>query len=182
MGNLGWTEGLFRYNLVIFSNFLTEKDKVEEWREELLSTFLTVRHGGVAVVVGGIGESYPPIYDIVMDVAKEASLSRLSSVAERIPCQYSDAYARRIKEHYNTIWKWIKSNSSIDDEFLRSFSVKVGERDQKIAKKLWNPATKLKGPNSPDEFTLLAFRRNGKPWMKVKKGVKANINSQPMPY
>jgi hypothetical protein len=170
VGNLGWTEGLYRYNLVVFSNFLTEEERTGEWRKELLSTFLSARHGGIVVVVGGVGESYPPIYDIVREVAKEAALSRLPFVDERIPCQYSDAYAQRIKEHYNTIWKWIKLNSSIDDDFLRSYTVKVGERDQKIAKKLWNPSTKLKGPNSPDEFTLLAFRRNGQPWKKIKKG------------
>src|SRR5258707_14469886 len=62
------TDHLYHYNLVILSNFLTEKSKVEGWREELLSTFLTDRHGGIAVVVGGSAEKYQPAYDIVTEV------------------------------------------------------------------------------------------------------------------
>jgi len=170
VGNLGWTEGLYRYNLVIFSNFLTKKDEVEKWREVLLSTFSTVRHGGIVLVAGGSGEKYQPIYNIVSGVAKETALQSVPSASKEICCEYSDAYARRIKEHYNTIWRWIKGNIDIDDDFLRSYTVKVRGRDQKIAKKLWNPKTKLKGSSSPKEFTVLTFRRNGQPWKKIKKG------------
>jgi|SRR5260221_3052816 len=149
------TDHLYHYNLVILSNFLTEKSKVEGWREELLSTFLTVRHGGIAVVVGGSGEKYQPVYAIVTEVTKEALLDRVTAIVpERVPCQYTDLYALRIKEHYNTTWKWIKSNSGIDEYFLM---------ENNISEEFWNPSKNLTGPRG---FTLLVFRRNGKPWKK----------------
>jgi hypothetical protein len=153
--DVGWTEGLFRYNLVIFSNFLTQKDTVENWRKELLSTFWSIRHGGIAVIVGGSGEKYQPVYDIVNEVAEKAALRRVTSVSEKVPCYYSDPYAKRIKTHYNTIWTWIRENSAIDEAFLTS---------RKIARKLWNPQKGLKESSSPSEFNLLVFRRSGRPW------------------
>jgi hypothetical protein len=169
VGNLGWTEGLYRYNLVIFSNFLTRKDDVEKWREVLLSTFSTVRHGRIVLVAGGSGEKYQSIYEIVSEIAKETGLQKVPSASKEIDCNYTDIYARRIKEHYNTVWRWIKANSNTDDNFLRSYTIKVGEKDTKIAKKLWNPNTKLKGSASPEHFTLLTFRRSGRPWKIGKK-------------
>lgn len=154
---VGWTEGLFRYHLVIFSNFLTQKDRVENWEKELLSTFWSIRHGGIAVVMGGSGEKYQSIYDIVMEIAEKAALRRVTSVAEKIPCNYNDLYAQRIKKHYNNVWTWIKANSTIDKPFLTS---------RKIARKLWNPQKGLKDSSSPSEFTLLVFRRSGQPWKR----------------
>jgi len=154
-GDAGWTEGLFRYNLVIFSNFLTRKDTVENWRKELLSTCWSIRHGGLAVIVGGSGDKYQPVYDIVNEVAEKSALQRVTSVSEKIPCSYSDPYAKRIKTHYNTIWTWIRENSAIDDSFLTS---------RGIARKLWNPQKGLKESSSPSEFNLLVFRRSGRPW------------------
>jgi hypothetical protein len=132
--------------------------------------FLDSKTWGIVLVAGGSGEKYQPIYNIVSGVAKETALQSVPSASKEICCEYSDAYARRIKEHYNTIWRWIKGNIDIDDDFLRSYTVKVRGRDQKIAKKLWNPKTKLKGSSSPKEFTVLTFRRNGQPWKKIKKG------------
>ncbi len=146
---------LYRHHLIIFSNFLTKGDVVANWQKELRSTFGTLCHGGIVVVVGGSGEKYDPIYQAVRDIAKNIGLSEIPEVSTKIPCNYSDISAQRIKEHYNTIWAWIRANTDIDEAFLTS---------RKIAKKLWNPQKRLKEASSPPEFTLLTFRRSGRPW------------------
>jgi len=153
--------GLYRYNFVIFSNFLTNESDVKEWKEELKATFLSVRHGGIVAVTGGSENlpKYEPIYPLVREIAKEAHLDQIIPVSGEIACQYSDAYAKRIKQHYDTVWRWIKSNSVIDDPFLASY------RNGKLSdvKSLWDPNTDLQTPKSPKEFTLLVFRRNQRP-------------------
>src|SRR5712692_4316944 len=153
--------GLYRYNFVIFSNFLTTESDIEMWKKELNATFLSIRHGGVVVVTGASANNkkYKPIYPIVREIAKETQLGRIKSVSGEIACEYSDIYAKLIKQHYDTVWTWIKSNSSINDSFLESF--RVGKN--RIVKSLWDPDTNLQGPGSPNEFTLLAFRRNQRP-------------------
>lgn len=149
---------LYRYNFVIFSNFLTKESDVKEWKEELKATFLSVKNGGIVAVTGGSENlpKYKPIYPLVREIAKEAHLDQRIPVSGEIACQYSDAYAKRIKQHYDTVWRWIKSNSDIDDPFLASY--RDGILDD--VKGMWDPDTELQAPKSPKEFTLLVFRRN----------------------
>lgn len=156
-----------RYDLVIFSNFLTKAEdlEIEEWRDALHTTFRSLRHGGVALVMGGIGNNYPPIYRKVRQLAEGASIQEITRLPRTLPCYYfdSDVYAKRIKDHYTTIWTFIKENMPIDDKSLTDYTVEEGGKKKKIPKKLWDKEVGLKGKNSPSEFTLLVFQRSELP-------------------
>jgi hypothetical protein len=158
--NLGWTEGLYRYNLVIFSNFLTVKRQVNKWRKELLSTFKTLRHGGVVVIVGSNAEKYKPVYDLATEIAESVSLSIVPAASKEIPVEYRDLYAKRIKKHFDNIWGWIKEEPIIDEQFLIS---------KNIPRYFWDPQEELEQEGDPQNFNLLVFRNDRQPYNKKRK-------------
>lgn len=145
--NEPWWHEVFRYNLCIFSNFLTQLDQVSKLREELRAVFRAIRLGGVVIIVGGVGADYPKIYQIVEDIAAEMDVQRMQSIAEELPCNYKDNYAIRIKESYNRIWDLLASYCSD----INSVKASLSE-----ARWLWDPDTPL---SRPKRFGVRVFRK-----------------------
>ncbi len=56
-------QGLARYHICIFSNFLTSPDQVRSLSEELVNVFRALKPRGIVIVVGGTGAHYPVVYD-----------------------------------------------------------------------------------------------------------------------
>lgn len=54
-----------RYNLIVFSNFLTNEEMVEQYKEEILACARYLRHGGILLIVGARSSDsrYQKIYD-----------------------------------------------------------------------------------------------------------------------
>lgn len=71
----GDAERLFRFRLVVLSNFLTLESEVEKFEPELRSLFQDLRAGGVVVVLGATGDSYQKIYQQLSLVAQNARLA-----------------------------------------------------------------------------------------------------------
>lgn len=68
-------ERLFRFRLVVLSNFLTLESDVERFESELRSLFEDLRPGGVVIVLGATGDSYQKIYEQLSLVAQNAGLT-----------------------------------------------------------------------------------------------------------
>lgn len=68
--------GLFRYRLVVMSNFLTLNSSVDTYRQELQMLFRDLRPGAIAIVLGATGDAYQHIYGQVADLAVGAGLIR----------------------------------------------------------------------------------------------------------
>jgi hypothetical protein len=68
-------QSMYRYRLVVFSNFLTTPDFAREV-EPILSTLFSDLHPGAAVMVlGASGGAYPDIYQSVDELAQNSGLT-----------------------------------------------------------------------------------------------------------
>jgi hypothetical protein len=76
----------FHYDLIVFSNFLTDKEQVMRFSKELRSAGRALRNKRVILVVGGRERHYPSIYASVKSIlckssyVKRKSVSRISEV------------------------------------------------------------------------------------------------------
>lgn len=138
-------QGKFRYNLIIFSNFLTEPERVAELEQAIREVFYSLRAGGIVVVVGGTEAHYPQIYAMLEKLALDSGIQLMSRVARVIPCEYSDSFAYRIKQSYSKVW------SFLEEHFKGLVHLQAG-----IPADLWNPDVALKGPR---QFGLRVFRK-----------------------
>jgi hypothetical protein len=67
-------ERLFRYRLVVLSNFLTLDSEVEQFEKELRMLFEDLKAGGVVMVLGATGDSYQRVYKRLTTLALDAGL------------------------------------------------------------------------------------------------------------
>jgi len=138
-------QGKYRYNLVIFSNFLTELETVAELERAIREVFYGLRAGGVVVVVGGYKDHYPQIYAMIEKLAVESGIQIMSRVPKVIPCNYSDVFADRIKQTYAKVWRYLEEHFTGLEHWK-----------QAIPRDLWNAEVALKGPR---QFGLRVFRK-----------------------
>lgn len=138
-------QGKYRYNLVMFSNFLTQPDRVAELERAIREVFYGLRAGGIVVVVGGTGAHYPQIYARIEELAMGSGVQIMSRVPKVIPCDYSDLLADRIKQTYAEVWRYL------EEHFTGLEHWKVAIRSH-----LWNTEVALKGPR---QFGLRVFRK-----------------------
>ncbi|MEZ5045338.1 MAG: hypothetical protein R2828_35915 [Saprospiraceae bacterium] len=98
-----------RFNVVIFSNFLTKIDQVEEIKQELINSVRYLRNQGILIIVGGVGKQYPKIYDRIENIlTKEdyntwkfyARCKKLKIRQNTLTFSYDDRFGQRIK-HFN---------------------------------------------------------------------------------
>lgn len=65
---------LFRYRLVVFSNFLTLGDAVSRFEAELRNLFNDLSAGSIVVVLGATGGTYQEVYERLAELADDAHL------------------------------------------------------------------------------------------------------------
>lgn len=143
--NETWWHDVFRYNLCIFSNFLTQASTVGELRNELGAVFRSLRLGGVVLVVGGTGGHYPEIYEMVDRIAHETGTRPIDWMPESLPCVYGDDTAQRIKRLYRRVWRRL-------EEYCGDLTYIC----ESLPRDLWEPNTPLRGPT---RFGLRVFRK-----------------------
>lgn len=68
--------GLFRYRLVIFSNFLTLGETVSHFEQELRRLLIDLGAGAVVIVLGGTGDEYQEVYSKLTNLATEARMKK----------------------------------------------------------------------------------------------------------
>lgn len=96
-----------RFNLIIFSNFLTRLEQVEEIKQELINSARYLRNKGVLIIVGGIGKHYPKIYNNIEEILTGedyntwkfyANCKKLKIRQNTLSFSYDDRFGERIKE------------------------------------------------------------------------------------
>jgi hypothetical protein len=150
----------WRYNLGIFSYYLTRDGMVEALSEELGGLFRSMRAGGVVVTIGAVAGRYRKVYKGVEKIAKRELMRRNKRAPTRVFCSYTDPYAARIKFMYDKVWKHLETRL-LDTTALK----------KRLPADLWNPAAPLHGPNA---FGLRVLRRVdikpvGHSWYKAYK-------------
>jgi hypothetical protein len=143
--NERWWWNMFRYNLCIFSNFLTQASMVDQLRDEVTAVFRSIRPGGVVLVVGGTGDPYPELYKMVADIAHQSRARRVERIPASLPCEYGDDAAQRIKQLYGRVWRRLEDCCGDLTQIRES-----------VPQDLWNPCRPLEGPR---EFGLRVFRK-----------------------
>jgi hypothetical protein len=68
-------ERLFRYRLIVLSNFLTLESEVARFEPELRALFEDLKAGGVVLVLGATGDSYQKLYERLSSLAHSAGLT-----------------------------------------------------------------------------------------------------------
>ncbi len=67
-------ERLYRFRLVVFSNFLTLEADVRHFESELRDLFEDLKAGGVVLILGATGDSYQKIYEQISSLARSVGL------------------------------------------------------------------------------------------------------------
>ena len=68
-------ERLYRFRLIVLSNFLTLDSDLRRFENELQALFEDLRAGGVVIVLGATGDSYQRIYERIALLARGAGLT-----------------------------------------------------------------------------------------------------------
>lgn len=66
------------YDLIFMCNFLTQERMTQEYERELLTLTKSLTPGGVLIVMGGVNNQYPAIYECIRRIANESRLSDIS--------------------------------------------------------------------------------------------------------
>jgi ribosomal protein RSM22 (predicted rRNA methylase) len=66
------------YDMIFLCNFLTQKSMTEKFELELQRLAYSLTPGGLLIVMGGTGSSYPELYDKVKEIASAANLRDVS--------------------------------------------------------------------------------------------------------
>jgi hypothetical protein len=135
----------YRYNVCVFSNFLTQPTQLTQYRNELEQVVRALRPGGIVVIVGGTGKQYPGIFSQLDDLASSLGIKRMTEVPDCVPCDYIGPEAARIKRLYQLIWERLEL-SGVDLSTARGH----------LPRDLWDPGAGLSGPQA---FGLRVFRK-----------------------
>ena len=107
-------ERLFRYRLIVLSNFLTLEADVERFRESLSLLFGDLKAGGVVLMLGGTGDAYQKIYERVAAIAHEVGLLEPTSEIDTTSRLRDDAAARIIKVAQHRVYQHISGLVGIE--------------------------------------------------------------------
>jgi hypothetical protein len=79
----GWQD-TWRFNLGIFSYFLTEESMVKATTQELHNLFRSMRAGGVVVITGAVAGRYRRVYKGVAAIARRELMQRIMQKESRL--------------------------------------------------------------------------------------------------
>lgn len=101
---------LYRYRLLVFSNFLTLESEVDLFREELCRMFRDLNPGAVVIVLGATGGIYPQIYKRVVAMAKAAGLKQMAFRNQRLELRGIENHAAAtIKQAQHRVYLFLES-------------------------------------------------------------------------
>lgn len=101
---------LYRYRLLVFSNFLTLESDVDLFQEELRRIFGDLSPGAVVVALGATGGVYPQIYKRVVAIAKAAGLKQAAFRDQRLELHgIGNDAAATIKQTQHRVYLFLES-------------------------------------------------------------------------
>jgi hypothetical protein len=118
----------FRYNIIVFSNFLTQLSQTEALRTELQNCMRFLRNRGKLIISGGTGnncddKSYPEMYKKIKSIILEDVYGNQDFVAKakyvkikrnKIEVPYDDKFGQRVKLFNSSIIKRFKEHDAIE--------------------------------------------------------------------
>jgi len=118
----GWKDA-YRYNLVIFSNFITEPKQVALLDHQLDSICQALRNGGNIVVIGAIGGKYPEIYGELIKKIRTIPYMKVAfnSAENDSLCSYcfNDIFGNRIDTFYQNLIAHLDSLDLDSNSYLK---------------------------------------------------------------
>jgi hypothetical protein len=142
-------QGVARYHVCIFSNFLTSSAQVLSLASELTHVFRALKPRGIVIIVGASGGKYSDLYEKLDEVAGGSKVQPVSEVPSALPCNYDGAEAEQIKKLYRSVFEALEEVVLFDDHLKKQLS-----RD------LWDPNTPLRGPKA---FGVRVYRAPDRP-------------------
>lgn len=136
---------LFRYRLIVFSNFLTLGTTVAQFDNELRALFRDMRPGSVAVVLGGTGDEYQDVYAKLAQIAADAQLRQDKWDSDALGALTDGRMASRIKTAQHSVYQHIEE-----------LTTGIGITRDKNWPDYWTPTPSSR---SRSKFGLRVFRR-----------------------
>ncbi len=137
---------LFRYRLVILSNFLTLSETVEKFRGEISMLFSDLGSGAIVIVLGGTNDSYQQIYEEIVNIATSASFVKVEWDTNQLgSTMQNEDESRIIKSCQYNVYKHFVDLAG-EDAFCRDTAWPD----------YWNPEP---SPLARTKFALRVFRK-----------------------
>jgi hypothetical protein len=148
-----------RYDIITFSNFLTTRAQVIQFKQELQTCARFLRHRGILLVIGAKDSSskYKPVYEAVSDVVLGAnySSSKLIAWCESIELEprvlgyrWNDPYGERLKKQLQSVYEVVHSRHA---ELIPPAAATILEASIKP------------GYDKPIEWQVIVFRKHARP-------------------
>jgi len=135
-----------RYNLIVFSNFLTELEQIPKWTPQIRNCFKYLRNKGKLLTVGGTGNEYKQIYAELDEILLNFNYSdefnigkckKLDVRKKHLIFDLSDRYGQRLKEYYRTVYQIFErynATSEMSEEVKKYFNNYISEKTGKPKK------------------------------------------------
>lgn len=135
---------LYRFRLIILSNFLTLSETIDRFKNEIVALFKDLRPGSVVLIIGAYGEHYNNIYFKLEQLALQSGIRRISWVDNLMgEISWAD-HADRMKAFHFAVFQHI--SSLCDPDTL----------PRKDHPDYWNPKP---SPKFRRKFALRVFRK-----------------------
>ncbi len=138
-------ESSYRFKMAIFSNFITEAETATSFHDEIEATFRSISPGGIAIIVGGKGDSYAKIYEHIESLASSCLLRPMSNIPQELGQGSGAEFSKSIKEMQYRVYMHIAAISG-DDNLIR---------DSRYPD-YWTP---IPYPKKRHVFSIRVFRR-----------------------
>ncbi|MBP3510055.1 hypothetical protein [Oscillibacter sp.] len=140
----------YRYDMIIFSNFLTSQEGVKKFKKELREVCRAVRNHGLILVVGASAsqsQKYRDTYDACDSVILRPFRNRLfvgnweKILRHKFVYNYADAYGSELREFYQLIQQKIEKFNAPEEippktkDFLTG---RIQNTPEKIAEDGWS--------------------------------------------
>src|ERR1700724_1995201 len=148
-----------RFDLVIFSNFLTTRSQVFQFQKELRDCARFLRNNGILLVVGATAASkkYGKIYDTISEVIVGQKYGSRKFVAwcERanlephtLSYQWSDEYGQQVRKHLRAVYGVLEARHL---DVIRDEAARIRN------------ASLRRGYDRTNAWQILAFRKLARP-------------------
>lgn len=137
-----------RFNLVIFSNFLTQEYQVDFWENQIRNCFRFIRNNGKLIAIGARGGKYEQIYKKLDSKLLDYDFSNSNNIGKckklivnqnHLVFDLSDRFGLELKNYFRRIFYLFESNDSVQyfsEEVKNHFNNYMSEKTGKPKK--WN--------------------------------------------
>lgn len=163
-----------RFDLVIFSNFLTTRPQVLQFQKELRDCARFLRHNGILLVVGATTTSakYRQVYDTISEIILgqgygsrnfTAWCERVNVEPHILSYQWGDPYGERVKRHLGAVYSVLEARHH--------------EAVADAATRILNASIKI-DYNRTNAWQILVFRKIARPRRKNRSLKRKNVKTQ----